>query len=253
MWIARERGIAAALYGTAPWMGPGQFCPTTHLSTASIVNRYPVVLGPIVGGWISETKLGWRFAFWIMFIVSALNALACIFITPETVCSDRTGYGVIRLTDDCIVWACTSPPKGTSANESIRGQDRVHIQARHRSLSVDQADPAERHGSPFLYVRAQCSNVCNSTADTTVDFLVTEPIVLLFAIYIAIAYATLYAFFAAYPIVFQRHQHFSAGEGGLAFLGIGLGCIIGLALAPAQNRLYWKAMDRNGGRTIPEA
>ena len=38
-----------------------------------------------MGGWISETRLGWRFSFWIMFIVSALNALAYIFITPETV------------------------------------------------------------------------------------------------------------------------------------------------------------------------
>lgn len=218
-----------------------------------MTDQYYIVLGPIVGGWISETKLGWRFAFWIMFIVSALNALACIFITPETVRSDRTDYGVIRLTDGCIVWACTASPKGTSVNESIRGQNRVHIQARHRSLSVDQTDPAERHGTPFLYVYSQHPNVCKALADMTVDFLVTEPIVLLFAIYIAIAYATLYAFFAAYPIVFQRHRHFSAGEGGLAFLGIGLGCLIGLALAPAQNRLYWKAMDRNGGRTIPEA
>ena len=43
------------------------------------------VVGPIVGGWISETRLGWRFSFWIMFIVSALNALACLIITPETV------------------------------------------------------------------------------------------------------------------------------------------------------------------------
>ena len=85
------------------------------------------------------------------------------------------------------------------------------------------------------------------------DFLATEPIVLLLAIYIAIAYATLYAFFAAYPIVFQEHRHFSAGEGGLAFLGIGLGNIVGLSLAPAQNRLYWRAMDRHGGKTIPEA
>lgn len=85
------------------------------------------------------------------------------------------------------------------------------------------------------------------------DFLFTEPIVLLLAIYIAIAYATLYAFFAAYPIVFQQHRHFSEGEGGLAFLGIGVGNLLGLSLAPVQNRLYWRAMDRNNGMTVPEA
>ena len=43
------------------------------------------MIGPIVGGFVSESHLGWRFSFWIMFMVSALNALAYIFITPETV------------------------------------------------------------------------------------------------------------------------------------------------------------------------
>ncbi|KAI0637228.1 MFS general substrate transporter [Trametes polyzona] len=196
MWIPRERGIASSLYGTAPWMGP--------------------VLGPIVGGWISETSLGWRFAFWIMFIVSALNAIACILVTPETfgpVLLRRRAKRLTKASGGAVVYI--------SKHDVGRSQSISHI------LRRDM-------GRPFY-------------------FLATEPIVLLMAIYIAIAYATLYAFFAAYPIVFQRHRHFSAGEGGLAFLGIGLGCIIGLSLAPAQNRLYWRAMDRNGGRTVPEA
>ncbi|KAI0646818.1 MFS general substrate transporter [Trametes meyenii] len=195
MWTARERGIASSLYGTAPWMGP--------------------VLGPIVGGWVSESRPGWRFSFWIMFIVSALNALACIFITPETfgpVLLRRRALRLTKASGGKIIYI--------SKFDVGRSQSIAHI------LRRDM-------GRPFY-------------------FLVTEPIVLLMAIYIAIAYATLYAFFAAYPIVFQRHRHFSAGEGGLAFLGIGVGCVIGLALAPAQNRLYWRAMDRNGGRTIPE-
>ena len=76
---------------------------------------------------------------------------------------------------------------------------------------------------------------------------------LLFAIYISIAYATLYAFFAAYPIVFQEHRHFTAGQSGLAFLGIGLGNLLGLFLAPSQVRVYQKALAANGGRPVPEA
>ncbi|PSR88897.1 hypothetical protein PHLCEN_2v5046 [Hermanssonia centrifuga] len=72
--------------------------------------------------------------------------------------------------------------------------------------------------------------------------------------YIAIVYATLYAFFAAFPIVFQQDRHFSPGEGGLAFLGVGLGIAIGTSLAPIQNRLYWRAMDKSeNGRAPPEA
>ena len=106
------------------------------------------------------------------------------------------------------------------------------------TYDISDADRSYRVGSPSI---------------RRVDFLFTEPIVLLLAIYIAIAYATLYAFFAAYPIVFQQRRGFSEGEGGLAFLGIGVGNMIGLSLAPIQNRLYWRAMDRNEGRTVPEA
>ncbi|KAI0371743.1 MFS general substrate transporter [Pilatotrama ljubarskyi] len=196
IWTARERGIAASLYGTAPWAGP--------------------VLGPLVGGWISQTRLGWRFSFWIMFMVSALNALACIAITRETFAPVLLRRRARRLT------------------EASGGQ--VLYMSKHdvgRSQSITAVLKRDM-GRPFY-------------------FLVTEPIVLLLAIYIAIAYATLYAFFAAYPIVFQHHRHFSAGQGGLAFLGIGVGNLIGLSLAPAQNRLYWRAMDKHGGKTIPEA
>ncbi|TFK84318.1 MFS general substrate transporter [Polyporus arcularius HHB13444] len=196
MWIPRERGFASSLYSTAPWMGP--------------------VLGPIVGGWVSETRLGWRFSFWIMFIVSALNALACIFITPETfgpVLLRRRARKLMKASGGDVVY--------TSRHDLNRSQTLASI------LKRDM-------GRPFY-------------------FLVTEPIVLLLSIYIAIAYATLYAFFAAFPIVFQEHRGFSAGQGGLAFLGIGVGNLIGLSLAPIATRWYWRAMDRNNGQTIPEA
>ena len=84
-------------------------------------------------------------------------------------------------------------------------------------------------------------------------FLLTEPIVTLLAIYVSIAYAILYALFAAYPIVFQEHRHFSPGKGGLAFTGVGVGIIIGNCLTPVQNRIYWRAMDRSPtGRAAPE-
>jgi hypothetical protein len=84
-------------------------------------------------------------------------------------------------------------------------------------------------------------------------FLVTEPIVLLTAVYISVTYAILYAQFSAYPIVFMQHRGFTTGETGLAFLGIGVGVLIGVAMAPLQNRLYWRAMDRSEtGHAAPE-
>jgi hypothetical protein len=85
-------------------------------------------------------------------------------------------------------------------------------------------------------------------------FLVTEPIVLLLAIYVSIVYGTLYALFSGFPIVFQQHRHFTPGEGGLAFLGVGLGITCGTASQTIQNRIYWRSMDKSEtGRAPPEA
>jgi hypothetical protein len=82
----------------------------------------------------------------------------------------------------------------------------------------------------------------------------TEPIVALLALYVSIVYGTLYALFYAFPIVFQHHRHFSPGQGGLAFLGVGLGIIVGTATTPLQNMIYWREMDRSeSGRAPPEA
>ncbi|KAG6853696.1 hypothetical protein C0991_002231 [Blastosporella zonata] len=85
-------------------------------------------------------------------------------------------------------------------------------------------------------------------------FIVTEPIVLLLALYISVMYGTLYALFSAFPIVFQHHRGFTPGQGGLAFLGVGFGITIGVATQSYQDKLYRRAMDRSPtGKAPPEA
>ena len=85
-------------------------------------------------------------------------------------------------------------------------------------------------------------------------FLLKEPIVTLISIYVGLAYATLYALFAAFPIVFQEHRNLTPGQGGLAFLGVGLGTIFGTCMTPIQNRIYWGEMERSPtGKAPPEA
>ncbi|RXW24192.1 hypothetical protein EST38_g1644 [Candolleomyces aberdarensis] len=85
-------------------------------------------------------------------------------------------------------------------------------------------------------------------------FIVTEPIVLAAAIYSSIVYGTLYALFSGFPIIFQQHRGFTPGQGGLAFVGVGLGIMIGTASQTLQNNIYWRIMERSEtGRAPPEA
>ncbi|KAL4251643.1 MFS transporter superfamily protein [Abortiporus biennis] len=197
IWTARERGVASALYATAPFMGP--------------------VLGPIVGGWIDETPLGWRFTFWVMMMCSAVITFHGFFLAPET-------------------YAPALLRKRARKLRKASGNQVHYVSKFDLTRSKSFADKMRTNLTrPFL-------------------FLVTEPIVLLMSLYIAITYAILYAFFAAFPIVFQQHRGFSTGEGGLAFLGVGIGILFGTSLAPVNNILYWRAMDRSEtGRAPPEA
>ncbi|OCH95314.1 MFS general substrate transporter [Obba rivulosa] len=197
IWTPRERGVAAGLYATAPFLGP--------------------VLGPLIGGWITETRLGWRFNFWIMFMFSAIVYILGVIVTPETYHPALLRKRVKKLMQ--------------ASGGEIFYVSKFDIKHKRTFKAVFKRNM----GKPFV-------------------FLATEPIVLFIAIYVSIAYATLYAFFAAYPIVFQEHRHFSPGQGGLTFLGVGLGTMTGTALTPIQNRLYWRAMARSPtGRAPPEA
>ncbi|KIM80900.1 hypothetical protein PILCRDRAFT_72793 [Piloderma croceum F 1598] len=197
-WNPRERGLAAAIYSTAPFLGP--------------------VIGPIVGGFVADDpRLGWHFNFWIVLMLSTFTLMLGYFITPET-------YGPVLLRK-------RAKELSKASNGAIY---YISILDLTRSKSIGELWLSNL-SRPFV-------------------FLFTEPIVTMFAIYVSFAYATLYAMFSAFPIVFQEHRHFTAGQSGLAFLGIGLGICTGSSLTPIQNRIYWRAIDRSEtGRAPPEA
>ena len=73
-------------------------------------------------------------------------------------------------------------------------------------------------------------------------------------IYIAIVYGILYLCFTAYPIVFQEIRGWSLGLSGLAFLGIGTGCLITISSEPLIRRLINShTPDPETGKPPPEA
>lgn len=91
---------------------------------------------------------------------------------------------------------------------------------------------------------------------------VREPIVIVFSIYSAFVFAILFGFFEAYPVIFQGVYHFSHGDGGLAFLGIGVGLLIAVAIfIYIDRKLYFPiqpdgtriAKDENGKPIFPAA
>jgi len=189
------------------------------LATAiySLCTFFGPVSGPIVGGFVSQSfRSGWRVNFWIMFGLSTLVIILAFFHLDETYPPVLLRRRAKRLQEEA---------GGTKYFVSI----------------YDHLKPISKRDFIILNMKRPFI------------FLFTEPIILLVALYIGVAYATLYAQFVAYPIVFGQHRHFSPGDTGLAFLGIAVGQWIAVASSPLQSQIYASEMTKRGGVLLPEA
>jgi MFS family permease len=91
-----------------------------------------------------------------------------------------------------------------------------------------------------------------------VKMLFTEPIVFFFSMYTGFNFSVLLGFFDAFPIVFEGVYHFNGGLTGFTFLGIGLGCCLGVVTVITVNRLWYypqhvkSLKEGRGGFFAPE-
>lgn len=77
-----------------------------------------------------------------------------------------------------------------------------------------------------------------------VRILLFSPIVFCIAMYMAITFGMTYLLFATFPSVFEQTYGWSTGVSGLAYLGLGVGCAIGLKIFAS---LSDKLLKKDGG------
>jgi len=83
--------------------------------------------------------------------------------------------------------------------------------------------------------------------------LFVESIVLFMTIYMAFNFAVFYSFFAAFPYIFRDYYGLTAGQEGLTFISIAVGCVIGFcAVIYIDRRTYPKLEVKYGVRVPPE-
>ncbi|KAL2170009.1 hypothetical protein VTG60DRAFT_5410 [Thermothelomyces hinnuleus] len=168
------------------------------------------VLGPVIGGFITM-NIGWRWVHGVCSIFIAVVWISGSFLLPET-------YGPVLL------------------QRKARALSR---ETGHRYVSILEAQT--KGVSP--------SEVFGRALKRPWILLFLEPIVLISSIYLAILYGIIYMFLGAFPIVYQNVRGWNEGVGGLAFLGLTVGMIIGLVYCLADNRRYTKL----GKNATPES
>lgn len=187
------RGIAIAAFSGLVFIGP--------------------FISPIVGAFITQSYLGWRWTEYITGIMGALALVLDIVFLEETyqktILQKRAGF-----------------LRKETQNYAIHHISEEEI--------IDFKDLVQKH--LFLPLK----------------LLFLEPIVLLITIYTAFIYGILYLFLEAYPIVFSELRGFTPALATLPYIGLILGVLIGALIVVAFEPRYNRKLKANGGMPVPE-
>ena len=193
-WGPVERGFALGLFAGATFIGP--------------------VAGPIMGGFITQSYLGWRWTAWITLIMAAFFGPLAFLICSESYAPVLLQRKAAKIRFETKNWAIHAPAD----------ENRVNINAIVNKYLL----------RPFI-------------------MMALEPILVLITLYMSIIYGILYLFLEAYPVAFQEVRGWNGGVGSLPFLGITIGVVIGVAIITyTSNTRFKRKMEANGGKPIPE-
>ncbi|KAI9872823.1 MAG: Citrinin biosynthesis cluster MFS transporter mrr1 [Pleopsidium flavum] len=192
-WGPVDRGVAICLFAAATFIGP--------------------VAGPIVGGFITMSYLGWRWTAWITLIMAALFWTIGLIFIPETYAAVLLQRRAKKIRFETKNWA-------------------VHAKADENKVDFHQ-----------ILVKYLLRPL---------TMLVSEPILIMITLYMALIYGILYLFFTAYPISFQEERKWNAGVGALPFLGITIGVLIGGSIIVFTTKTRFARKLKKHGKVIPE-
>ncbi|KAK7525417.1 polyamine transporter [Phyllosticta citriasiana] len=178
-------------------------------------------LALVISGYVALEK-GWRWIFWVDMIVCGGFWVLFALTVPETRHSIILEQKTSRLRKQLR-------KKGLDAAAS----------------NVRDANSDEKKSLHTLFA---------ITLTRPLRFLFSEPITFCAAAYNGFIYGIVYLFNEAFPLVFGPTGHgFNSGQWGLAFLGIGIGSLLGAVMHPLQERYYLKRVRENEGKGCPEA
>ena len=193
-WGPVDRGAALGLFAGATFIGP--------------------IAGPIMGGFMTMSYLGWRWTAWITLIMGAFFGTVAFFVCSESYTPVLLSRKAAKIRFETRNWAIHAP---------------------HDEHQVDMRE------------------IVNKYLIRPFKMLVLEPILTLVTIYMAFIYGMIYLFFESYPIAFQEQRGWNMGVGALPFLGITIGVVCGVCVVVySTNTRYRRKMEENGGRPVPE-
>ncbi|KAJ5189025.1 Major facilitator superfamily [Penicillium cf. griseofulvum] len=168
---------------------------------------------PFVGGFIAMSDLGWRWTMYISAIMVFVGFVLILVFLEET-------YAPVIL---------------------VRKAATLRRQTRNWGIHAKQDE-----------VEVDVKELLRNNFARPIMMLITEPILLLVSLYISFIYGLIYALLGAYPVVFQSVYGMNMGVGGLAFVGIIIGELLGGVYILLIQGSYRIKLAANGDKPIPE-
>ncbi|KAK9324134.1 major facilitator superfamily domain-containing protein [Lipomyces orientalis] len=94
-------------------------------------------------------------------------------------------------------------------------------------------------------LKAPLSEIIRTVLVRPVMLIMTEPVLDLMNLYIVLIYSLLYAFFFAYPVIFQDLYNYDDSVIGLMFIPILIGALFALVTTPLLEKMYTKTISRH--------
>ncbi|OJD18634.1 hypothetical protein AJ78_01330 [Emergomyces pasteurianus Ep9510] len=194
IWDPVVRGIAIAIFAVATFVGP--------------------VAGPILGAFIVNSDLGWRWTAWFTLIFSGVFAIIGIATSRETYAPVILQRRAAHLRNKTKNWALHS--------------------------ELDEHRPT-------------LGDIFAKYFSRPPQMLIMEPILLFMTIYIALCYGMFYLFFFAYPISFGRDRGWTnPGVALLPLLALSIGIIAGLGVIAYGTKTHFARKIKEHGSAAPE-
>ncbi|RJE20598.1 transporter [Aspergillus sclerotialis] len=188
-----DRGIAVAVFAAATFIGP--------------------VAGPVLGGFITMSYLGWRWTEYITAIMAFFFTTVGFFIIPETYEPVILEWRAKKLRHSTKIWG---------------------IHAKAEESAPDLKDIAERYLlRPFV-------------------MLLLEPILVLITLYMGFIYGFLYLCFMAYPIAFEELRGWNLGVGALPFIAVLIGVLAACVFIGIYSKTRFQRVMQEQGHVVPE-
>ncbi|KAF4211358.1 hypothetical protein CNMCM5878_002692 [Aspergillus fumigatiaffinis] len=168
---------------------------------------------PFVGGFITMSALGWRWTMYISAIMVLVGFVLVVLFLDET-------YAPVIL---------------------VRKAATLRRQTHNWGIHAKQDE-----------VEVDFHELVRNNFTRPLKLLFTEPILLLISLYISFIYGLIYALLGAYPVVFQGVYGMNMGEGGLAFVGLIVGELLGGVFILFLQGSYIKKLAANGDVPVPE-